>query len=145
MDFKALEMKMFKEAQQSKIDSTKKEMAEWMAQPAPETELEKERHTLGLNKIKRCLTFYQELWFINHLLCCQDNGKKPKGIRYRKHLDSSLRFGAEHTFKTEEEEYQFIGKFGRGIWDENGIRNNFNKADQEKILYIANQWGAFDY
>ena len=70
---------------------------------------------------------------------------KQKGIRYRKWLRSFLLHGATKLFATEEEEYKYIGKFGRGAWNENDIRKSFNAVDREVIVAIANVYGAFDY
>ena len=47
-------------------------------------------------------------------------------------------------FKTEEEEeYQFIGKYGRGIWC--NIETAFKKQDQDIMTEFAFEYGAFDY
>jgi len=71
------------------------------------------------------------------------NGKRPKNIRYRKWLRNRLRYGAMTVFKTEEEEYQFIGKYGRGMWDM--IDTAFKKQDQDIMKEFAYEYGAFDY
>jgi hypothetical protein len=70
---------------------------------------------------------------------------KKKGSRYRKWLRGYLYNGANTLFKTEDEEYEYIDKFGRGPWDENDIRKSFNKEEQDIIVKIANGYGAFDY
>jgi len=71
------------------------------------------------------------------------NGKRPKNIRYRKWLRNRLRYGAMTVFKTEEEEYQFIGKYGRGMWDM--VYTAFKKQDQNIMTEFAYEYGAFDY
>ena len=71
------------------------------------------------------------------------NGKRPKNIRYRKWLRNRLRYGAMTVFKTEEEEYQFIGKYGRGIWC--NIETAFKKEEQNIMTEFAFEYGAFDY
>jgi len=71
------------------------------------------------------------------------NGKRPKNIRYRKWLRNRLRYVAMTVFKPEEEEYQFIGKYGRGMWDK--IDTAFKKQDQDIMKEFAYEYGAFDY
>jgi hypothetical protein len=70
---------------------------------------------------------------------------KKKGIRYRKWLRVYLLNGANRVFKTEDEEYEYINKFGRGAWNEDEIRKSFNKEEQDIIVEIAHGYGAFDY
>ena len=135
----------FNEEKARQIALVEKEKTALLDLPAPETELDKELHNLALNQLNRKLTYLKYLWFINHLECILDNGKKPKGIRYRKRLAGFLRYAANHTYKTEGEEYHDINKFGRGYWDEMSIRNSFNKTDQKNIIEIAKGYGAFDY
>ena len=70
---------------------------------------------------------------------------KKKGIRYRKWLRGYLLNGANTLFKTEDDEYHYINKFGRGAWDEDKIRSSFNKEEQDTVVEIARGYGAFDY
>ena len=63
---------------------------------------------------------------------------KPKGII------SYLLSGATKVFNTDDEEYQYVGKFGRGAWNEYDIKK-FKKNEQDKIVEIAREFGAFDY
>ena len=70
---------------------------------------------------------------------------KQKGIRYRKSLRSFLLVGADTLFSTEEEEYTYINKFGRGCWNIYDIKKNFNFNDQKIVEAIARSYGAFDY
>ena len=70
---------------------------------------------------------------------------KKRGIRYRKFLRGYLLNGANLLFKTEDHEYQYINKFGRGAWNEDDIRKSFNKEEQDIIVKIADGYGAFDY
>jgi len=53
--------------------------------------------------------------------------------------------GAKVTFKNDGDEYDFIGKFGRGAWSEDEICKAFIKKDQDVIVEIASGYGAFDY
>ena len=62
---------------------------------------------------------------------------------YRKWLRNRLIYGAMTVFKTEEEEYQFICKYGRGMWSKNDII--FKKEEQNIMIEFANEYGAFDY
>ena len=70
---------------------------------------------------------------------------KQKQITYRRQLKKWLEKGADILFETEDDEYDYIGKFGRGMWEEHFIRKGFTKADQEIIIEIARCYGAFDY
>ena len=48
-------------------------------------------------------------------------------------------------FPTEDEEYKYIKKFGRGIWEDSIIKS-FNEEEQALIVdVIAHEFGAFDY
>jgi hypothetical protein len=72
------------------------------------------------------------------------NGK-GKGSRSRKMLAGWLHYTAFGiTFTTEEQEYLHINKFGRGMWSKN-IIDCFPKDEQEKIIVMAHEYGAFDY
>lgn len=71
--------------------------------------------------------------------------RRGRGIRYRTFLHSALHHGAKTCFTSEDDEYEFIGKFGRGMWDENGIRRSFNKEQQATLIELARGYGAFDY
>ena len=70
---------------------------------------------------------------------------KPKGIRFRKWFKGFLINGAHVLFETEEKEYQYINKFGRGAWDEETLRKTFNKEEMIIIVELAREYGAFDY
>lgn len=68
-----------------------------------------------------------------------------RGIRYRTWLHSALHHGANTCFTSEDKEYEFIGKFGRGMFDEYSIRRSFNKEQQATLIELAHGYGAFDY
>lgn len=69
---------------------------------------------------------------------------KGKGSRYRKHFVTGLRC-LLRIFKTEDEEYRAINKFGRGIWAKQYVES-FNDVEKELICtFIARKMGAFDY
>ena len=46
-------------------------------------------------------------------------------------------------FATEEEEYQFVCKFGRGWWD--SILRHVNEDNRKKLAAFAEDFGAMDY
>lgn len=72
------------------------------------------------------------------------NEEKRKGKQYRAWLQKILKTTSEKIFENEEEEYKWIGKYGRGMFNEK-IGTTFNKKDKEVIDEIANEYGAFDY
>jgi len=78
--------------------------------------------------------------FINDMIL-----NKPKGIRYRTWFRNYLLNGADTLFDTEEDEYHYINKFGRGAWEETRLRRTFNKKEMEIVIQIADGYGAFDY
>jgi hypothetical protein len=113
------------------------------------------------SQISRLETYQKYKDFIHNL----ENGNKQK--RYRKWLKNILitiskaRVGdtlldkytlddlqkgnVKPFFYTQDDEYEVINKFGRGMWDEHSIRNGFNLADQDIVIEIAKGYGAFDY
>lgn len=68
--------------------------------------------------------------------------RKGKGSKLRKTLYAFLRIGMDKIFENEDDEYQYIQKFGRGSWT---CYTGFTKEEQEKIVEIAKEYGAFDY
>lgn len=66
---------------------------------------------------------------------------KGKGAKLRKQFRTFLMFGTR-PFKTEDDEYEYIHKFPRGEWE---WKSAFAEEDQEKIVNIAREYGAFDY
>lgn len=70
--------------------------------------------------------------------------EKRKGKQYRAWLQNMLKRTSEKVFENEEAEYKWIGKYGRGMFNDK-IRTTFNKKDTEVINEIANEYGAFDY
>lgn len=88
-------------------------------------------------KRKDCFEKYQ-----TQLIEMRD--KKGPGQKYRRWLYGRLNVLADTLFETEQEEYENIGKFGRGIfWNVNSAF----KAKEEKdfIKIIAEEYGAFNY
>jgi len=68
---------------------------------------------------------------------------KKKRIRYRKWLYSMIMQAGNTVFETEEDEYQFIGKFYRGIWCDVGV--TFTEEDLTSLAQFASAFGAMDY
>ena len=99
-----------------------------------------EMQDLQTNQLRRKQAVEIYIQFIN------DSVKgRQKGIWYRKSLRSFLLVGADTLYSTEEEEYKYINKFGRGMWNYDYIEKNFNSNDQKIIVEIARAYGAFDY
>jgi hypothetical protein len=67
-----------------------------------------------------------------------------KGSRSRKILHSRLCWGAYTVFATEEAEFQYINKFGRGMFSHD-IMKVFNEEEMITIRLIAEAFGAFNY
>ena len=101
---------------------------------------QQEKELLIDNQLKRKETVEKYKAFIDGMVI-----GKQKQITYRRHLKNKLEKGADTLFETEDDEYDYIGKFGRGMWNEDFIRKGFVKADQEIIKEIAHGHGAFDY
>ena len=73
------------------------------------------------------------------------NKSRGEGSHFRRNFSSFLGVGAVKVFETEDEEYQYIGKFGRGMWDVELLESHFNDEEMATIKTIANGFGAFDY
>ena len=95
---------------------------------------------------KRIATVEEYHEFITNMVKKNENGKFKKHISYRRSLKSALLCGASMLFKTEDEEYDYIGKYGRGpIFRYEDIHKTFDKEEQDIIVEIAKKYGAFDY
>jgi hypothetical protein len=70
---------------------------------------------------------------------------RGKGSQFRKQLHRFLCVGAYKVFETEEKEYQYICKYGRGMWDIDRLETTFNEDEMLTIRLIAKGFGAFDY
>jgi hypothetical protein len=89
-------------------------------------------------KRKDCIEKYKD--FIDGMII-----GKQKGIRFRRWFRCYLLNGANVLFETEEEEYEYIDKFGRGAWNEETLRKTFKKTELDIIVELAEEYGAFDY
>jgi len=76
------------------------------------------------NLNKRRVTFGEYAPFFLSLT----HGKK-KQIRFRRWFVCQLHYGAYYLFKSTHDEYMFMGKYGKGMWDEEMFRKAFNKAE----------------
>ena len=70
---------------------------------------------------------------------------KGKGMKIKRELKCFLMVGATKVFETEEDEYQYIRKYGRGMWTEGRLKTAFNEDEMVTIRLIAEGFGAFDY
>jgi hypothetical protein len=102
--------------------------------------IEKINERMIRNQQRRQYTVELYKGFLDNMI----TGKK-KGIRYRRYLYSYLHRGARVTFGDDGAEYDYIGKFGRGAWDEEQIQKAFCKAEQDIIVAIAKAYGGMDY
>lgn len=78
------------------------------------------------------------------ILKSDDSGKK-KQIKFRQSFYNRLKYGSEKVFDTEEEEYQFVCKFGRGMWERGKLMKSFDKNEMDTVVQSARDYGAFDY
>ena len=105
-----------------------------------ESGLSEEKLAMVRNQLERKETFEKYKEFIDGMVV----GKR-KLITYRRALRTYLENSVDHIFDSWGEEYDYIGKFGRGAWSEDLIRKAFNKAEQNTIVEIAKGFGAFHY
>ena len=73
---------------------------------------------------------------------------KQKAIRWRKHFHAYVFKIAKMNFKTEDEEYKYIGKAGRMNWtDYEEMNKAFKKTDPMHgvIKDIMREFGCFEY
>lgn len=67
------------------------------------------------------------------------------GKRYRKWLKNRIITFATDPFKTEEEEYKAIGKYGKGMFNEVEMEKSLDKDQLKEMRQFAEEYGAFDY
>lgn len=94
----------------------------------------------GIHHQDRQVTFDFHNEFIDNMI----RGKQ-KGMKYRSELYTFLHIGKNTCFEDTNEEYDFICKFGRGIWNADLIQKTFTEEDQRVVREIAEGYGAFDY
>ena len=71
--------------------------------------------------------------------------RKGKGKNTRRDWLCYIQHGARTVFNTEEEEYEYIGKFGRGHWSKEFLEKGFSQDEIKIIVDFAKDYGAFDY
>lgn len=96
---------------------------------------------LNQNKRKSCWEDVKDTMFQS----ISGERSKGKGSLNRKKFLTWLRVIKDTTFIDDDEEYKYINKFGRGMWDEK-IFKSFNK-DEQKLIFevIAKEYGAYNY
>jgi hypothetical protein len=98
-------------------------------------------NTLTTRQLHREYSFnHIYLDFLNKMIA-----EKQKQIRFRKWFYNQLKRLSLTVFETEDEEYEAIQKYGRGIWETTQYDKNFSKNDLIIIRTIAQDFGAFDY
>ena len=95
---------------------------------------------LKINCLRRSEAYFTYRSFLDDIV----KGRKKKK-RYRKDLLDNIIFGMSTVFPTEQKEYEFIGKFGRGMWNETEIRRAFNEFEIDMLVEFSKEYGAFDY
>jgi hypothetical protein len=91
------------------------------------------------NKSKRILCIEQNNdWLKNAVM------REGKGRNIRRNFVCYLRCMAAKTFISDDEEYERIGKFGRGAWNERTFEA-FTQEEFLKIKTIGEAYGAFSY
>ena len=104
-----------------------------------------EEQMLKERQLKRKEIVYMNRSFIDGLCKKLPDGKNPKGITYRRFLQSGLRVGAEKVFSSENEEYLFVGKIGRGLFNDSMRTSGFSDIELSTLGKMAEVFGAFNY
>ena len=81
--------------------------------------------------------------FLKEIVEKLPSGKSKKKMCNRCLLVFLVKNGANTLFENEQKEYEFVGKFGRGMWAD--CRTTFNKEELKTIVDFAEAYGAFDY
>jgi hypothetical protein len=98
--------------------------------------------SLKVNQLGREAVYMNAKMIIDDLITDKNGNRQKKGIRHRTLLKSYLEWICFHTFETEEEENDFIGEWGDGIWDITKLANAFKIGDLGYIADIARLFGA---
>ena len=113
------------------------------SQPPMYDATEQEKFNLKLHQTKR------EAWYLQHakmiiddLVIDKKGNRQKKGIKYRTALKDYLEWICFHTFQTEEEETETLGKLGEGIWDLTKMRNAFGIRYFSEIMDVAEYLGV---
>ena len=70
---------------------------------------------------------------------------KKSGVDRNRTWTINVISGGTANFKTEDDEYKYIGKFPRGMWVYVENDDNFDEKEQKLITKIAREYGAFQY
>ena len=107
----------------------------------PNEEYIKEQEMLDDNKKRRADAIIKYEPFLDALYSRKGRGRNTRWA-FRRYIYS----GGNRTFNTAEEEYEFIGKFGRGYWSEEFCKDaKFTKEERDTIVELGQDYGAFDY
>ena len=110
--------------------------------------LTQEQKNLSLARENRRFAF-NEIFadFFNDLQTKIDKNKKcrKKNTLERIRFYSRMQSLSTAVFETEEEEYQAINKFGRGVWETDTLHEIFDKDEFDIVVQIAHSYGAFNY
>lgn len=71
-------------------------------------------------------------------------GKKPKGILTRKWFVNYIKNG-NRMFDNEEDEYRYVGKWGRSHWDMVMQKGKLTAEEKNQLQLFAELFGAMDY
>jgi len=71
--------------------------------------------------------------------------RSGKGQKTRREWLCYIQQGARTVFNTEQDEYEYIGKFGRGRWSKEFLEKGFSQDEINMIVDFAKEYGAFDY
>ena len=71
--------------------------------------------------------------------------RSGKGQKTRREWLCYIQQGARTVFNTEQDEYEYIGKFGRGRWSKEFLEKGFSQDEIKMIVDFAKEYGAFDY
>jgi hypothetical protein len=102
-----------------------------------------ENFSLVENQKRRALAVEKYREFIDKLIEPID-GKPPAGIKFRKWARGKLVLGASKIFNNEEEEYEYVCKPGRGVWDLDQLHLTSGN-DIITMHNLAMAYGAYDY
>jgi len=101
------------------------------------SELKKKMSELNERREKRIACYLK-----NKVWLDEATSRKGKGRNLRRNFRAFLLVGKDKVFETEEDEYQYIKKFGRGEWVN---AKSFTEEEQQKIVEIGKEYGSFVY
>ncbi len=129
------------------------EKADYFAKRREKREKEREelgeelRGALGLieqDELKERFTKRTEYLKNNQHFLAELAYRKGKGIRARGWFVNYINCG-NRLFPTEEEEYRYINKWGRGQWEMVTVKGFLTKEELKSLWYLGNEFGAMDY